>query len=66
MTDPLLIKTVVHAWHGVTLDDADAAGAALALDRSLDALKAAGAGELGFDHDKGLFQAQLVRAGETP
>jgi hypothetical protein len=64
MTDPSPAAGLIRNWHGISLTDADAALADAALDRSLAALKAAGAGQLGFDQETNRFGILLADAGE--
>lgn len=64
MTDPSPAAGLIRNWHGISLTDADAALADAALDRSLAALKAAGAGQLGFDQETNRFVILLADAGE--
>ena len=64
MTDPSPATGLIRSWHGVSLAEADAVQADAALNRSLAALNAAGAGELGFDQQTNRFRIVLAEAGE--
>lgn len=64
MTDPSPAAGLIRNWHGISLTGADAVLADAALDRSLAALNAAGAGELGFDQETNRFHMVLAEAGE--
>jgi hypothetical protein len=64
MTDPSPAAGLIRNWHGISLTGADAVLADAALDRSLAALNAAGAGQLGFDQETNRFVTLLAEAGE--
>ncbi|MGF7206236.1 hypothetical protein GGE65_000797 [Skermanella aerolata] len=64
MTDPSPAAGLIRTWHGISFTSDDAMLAGAALDRSLAALNAAGAGQLGFDQETNRFVTLLTEAGE--